>query len=85
LAFGGETVRETIARRISAPAPDIRTFRPDVPEDVAGILRRTLDPHPTGRYATGGMLRGAIEAALANTHTSAGDSVSFATRAVGRY
>jgi serine/threonine-protein kinase len=70
LAFGGATVRETIARRLRSPAPDIRSIRPDVPEDVATILRRTLDPHPAGRYATGAMLRTAIEGALAQVPAS---------------
>jgi serine/threonine-protein kinase len=63
-AFGGETVRETIARRLRSPAPDIRTIRPDVPDDVAAILKRTLDPYPAGRYATGAMLGAALDAAL---------------------
>jgi serine/threonine-protein kinase len=85
LAFGGETVRETIARRINASAPDIRTIRADVPEDVAAILKRTLDPYPAGRYATGAMLRGALEAALSNANASAGDTVPYTVRAAGHY
>jgi serine/threonine-protein kinase len=83
LAFGGETVRETIARRLRSPAPDIRTIRPEVSEDVAGILRRTLDPHPAGRYPTGAMLRGAIESALTNVGGSSGSRPTFGKDAFG--
>jgi len=76
-AFGGETVRETIARRLRSSAPDIRTHRPDVPDDVAAILRRTLDPHPAGRYPTGALLRGALDAALAQTTSVVRSSAAF--------
>ena len=62
----GSSPRATIARRpAEQAAPDVRATRPEVPEDVAAIVRRTLDPSPTGRFATAGFLRMALDAALA--------------------
>ena len=65
-AFRGSSSRESIANRLNSEAPDIRTARADVPDDVAMIVRRLLDPHPSGRYATAGMLRSALDAAFAH-------------------
>ena len=65
LPFESGSARATMQRRITETAPDVRTLRPEVPESVAAIVRRTLDPHPTGRYAAAGSLRAALDAALA--------------------
>ena len=65
LPFEGGTARATMQRRITETAPDVRVLRPDVPESVAAIVRRNLDPRPTGRYVAAGSLRAALDAALA--------------------
>ena len=62
--FGGVTMRELMARRQTPAAPDIRSVRPEVPEEIAQIIRRSLNTDPSMRYATAGYLRRAIDAAL---------------------
>jgi serine/threonine protein kinase len=64
-AFASTSVRETIERhRIGIIAPEVRAERPEVPEDVSRILRRTLHPDPSSRYPTARFLRRAIDAAI---------------------
>ncbi|MFL5576891.1 MAG: serine/threonine-protein kinase [Gemmatimonadaceae bacterium] len=61
-AAGGS--RAAAARRFDAPAPDVRELRPEVPEDVAHVVARSLALAPSDRYDTAFALRGALEAAL---------------------
>ena len=62
--FSGGSVRATMRRRLDVAAADVRSLRPDVPADLAAIVRCTLELHPSGRYATAGFLRMALESAL---------------------
>jgi hypothetical protein len=41
---------------LSGPAPDLRSLRPDVPEPVAAVVARMLDPDPARRYQEPGQL-----------------------------
>ena len=72
--FSSAMARETIARRRNRVAPDIRELRPSVPEDVAMIIRRSLNPDPTGRFPTAGYLLRALDAALDRLGTDDGVS-----------
>jgi serine/threonine-protein kinase len=64
-AFASTSVRETTERhRIGVMVPEVRALRPDVPEEVAGILRRSLHPDPSSRYPTARFLRRALDAAI---------------------
>jgi eukaryotic-like serine/threonine-protein kinase len=63
-AFASSSIRETLQRHRNAQVPDVRALRPDVPEDVAGILRRSLHADPSSRYPTARFLRRALEAAI---------------------
>jgi serine/threonine-protein kinase len=64
-AFASTSVRETIERyRVGIIVPEVRALRPEVPEEVAGILRRSLNPDPSSRYPTARFLRRALEAAI---------------------
>src|SRR5215208_2832905 len=45
------SVREVIKQRRSRPAPDVCAVQRDVPEDVSAIVRRSLNPDPSGRFA----------------------------------
>jgi serine/threonine-protein kinase len=63
--FAGGSARATIQRRLAATAPDVRVARPDVPDDVAAIVRKCLERSPNDRFATSGFLTGALRAALA--------------------
>ncbi|HKP30150.1 MAG TPA: protein kinase [Gemmatimonadales bacterium] len=48
--FTGPTAQAIIARRLSQPAPSIRTIRPAIPEAVDAALRRALSPVPADRF-----------------------------------
>jgi serine/threonine-protein kinase len=64
-AFASTSVRETTERhRIGVTVPEVRALRPEVPEEVAGILRRSLHPDPSSRYPTARFLRRALDAAI---------------------
>ena len=62
--WADESARGTLRRRVSEPAPDVRELRPEVPDDVASIVRRALALHPSDRFATAGMMQMALDAAL---------------------
>jgi len=62
--FAGGSARATMMRRLTQPPPDVRSLRADVPDDVASIIRCNLELHPSGRFATAGFLRVALDAAL---------------------
>ena len=63
-AFASSSVRETMQRHQSGDFPDVRALRPDGPDDVAGILRRSLHADPSSRYPTARFLRRALEASI---------------------
>jgi eukaryotic-like serine/threonine-protein kinase len=62
--FHGGSARETMKRRQAAPPPDVRDVRPDVPEEVSVIIKRTLNTDPSMRFPTAGYLRRALDTAL---------------------
>jgi len=63
--FTGGSSQAVMRRRLTEPPPDVRTLRPDVPGDVAAIVRRNLALSPSDRFDTAGGLRAAIDTALA--------------------
>jgi serine/threonine-protein kinase len=69
--FAGGSPRATVLRRLTTPAPDVRTFRPDVPDDVAFIVRRCLERSPNDRFPTASFLRMSLEAARARLGAAA--------------
>jgi serine/threonine-protein kinase len=62
--FHGGSARETMKRRQGAPPPDVRHVRPDVPEEISVIIKRTLNTDPSMRFPTAGYLRRALDSAL---------------------
>ena len=62
--FASSSARETMQRRLDEPPPDIRLVRPEVPEEVAVILKRALVIDPAGRYMSAGQMAEALSAAL---------------------
>ncbi|HBA85966.1 MAG TPA: hypothetical protein DCZ95_17925 [Verrucomicrobia bacterium] len=48
--FNGPTVPETVIARFKAPAPDIRTLRPELHAETAALIARMLDADPFTRY-----------------------------------
>ena len=62
--FAGGSPRATVKRRLTEAAPDVRAVRPEVPQDVAKIVRCNLELHPAGRFPSAGILRLALDAAI---------------------
>ena len=47
--------------QLTQPPPDIRTFRPDTPADLAEALRKAMDKDPTQRWQRAAEMREAIK------------------------
>jgi serine/threonine-protein kinase len=62
--YAAESSRATMRLRVEQPAPNVRSLNPAVPDDVAAIVRRSLERSPNDRYPTSLHLRGAIRGAL---------------------
>jgi tetratricopeptide (TPR) repeat protein len=50
--FGEGSLTERIYKHLDTEPPDIQTLNPDVPADLAAVLRRMLAKKPTDRYQT---------------------------------
>ncbi len=50
--FGGETMAAVMNKVLTAPLPDIKAARPDVPSDLARIIRKMLARDQGKRYQT---------------------------------
>ncbi len=61
LPFNAPTVAGILMKQITEPAPDVRTRRPDVPEDLALAVSRCLEKDPENRWPTADALRRALE------------------------
>jgi hypothetical protein len=61
LPFTAPTVAGILMKQITEPAPDVRTRRPDVPEDLALAVSRCLEKDPENRWPTADALRRALE------------------------
>ena len=56
----GPTIHATLARRLSAPAPGVRTYRPDAPAGVERVLSRALSIAPDDRFGSIGEFADAL-------------------------
>jgi serine/threonine-protein kinase len=61
LPFNAPSVAGILMKQITEPAPDLRSKRPDTPEDLALAVGRGLEKDPEGRWATADALRRALE------------------------
>ncbi|MEZ0332623.1 MAG: protein kinase [Gemmatimonadales bacterium] len=61
LPFTAPTVAGILMKQITEPAPDLRTKRNDVPEDLALAVSRCLEKDPENRWPTAESLRRALE------------------------
>ena len=61
LPFNAPTVAGILMKQITETAPDVRTRRADVPEDLALAVARCLEKDPTNRWPTADSLRRALE------------------------
>ncbi len=50
--FPGETLTQVCAMVMSKPAPPVRTFRPDITDDLETVVSRCLEKDRDKRYAT---------------------------------
>jgi serine/threonine-protein kinase len=62
--FSAGSPRETMQRRLDQPPPDVRIMRPDVPDEVANVLRRSMAVDPAERYLTAGQMADALGVTL---------------------
>jgi len=60
--FSGGSARETMQRRLEQPPPDVRVQRPEVPDEVAAVLRRAMAVDPAERYLTARQMADALTA-----------------------
>jgi serine/threonine-protein kinase len=64
LPFAAASARESMQRRLDERPPDIRTLRPDVPDELASVLKRSLVADPAERFMTAAQMAEALSAAL---------------------
>jgi serine/threonine protein kinase len=61
LPFYAPTVAGILMKQITEPAPDLRTRRPDAPEDLALAVSRCLEKDPQNRWPSADALRRSLE------------------------
>src|SRR5256885_897390 len=84
LPFQAPTVPGILMKHITERAPLITDRRPEVPEDLAACVMRSLEKDPEDRWPTADALRRALEARSATMHRarrSSGPSPTRGTRA----
>ena len=64
LPYQAPTVMAMLMRRLSEPAPSVRSLRPEVSTALDELLRRALERDPEGRPATGATFARDLRAAL---------------------
>jgi serine/threonine protein kinase len=61
LPFTAPTVAGILMKQITEPAPDVRTRRPEVPEELALAVSRCLEKDPENRWPSADALRRSLE------------------------
>src|SRR5690348_7104946 len=61
LPFYAPTVAGILMKQITEPAPDLRSRRPDAPEDLALAVSRCLEKDPQNRWPSADALRRSLE------------------------
>jgi serine/threonine-protein kinase len=56
LPLRGDSMAALMYQIANQPAPSVRTLRPELPQELADILGKTLAKSPSERYQTGGEL-----------------------------
>ena len=62
--FDGASIVDTVLLRFKEPAPDPRTYKPDLSEATAKLLLRMLEADPMRRYPNYRALAGALDEAI---------------------
>ncbi|HKU61631.1 MAG TPA: serine/threonine-protein kinase, partial [Gemmatimonadales bacterium] len=72
LPFSAPTVAGILMKQITEVAPDVRTRRQDVPEDLALAVSRCLEKDPENRWPTADALRRALESRVVGGYQPTG-------------
>ncbi|MFW5692239.1 MAG: protein kinase domain-containing protein [Chloroflexota bacterium] len=56
LPYTGSNQQELAMAHIKTPVPDVREFNPNIPEELANIVRKVMKKHPNDRYNQAGQL-----------------------------
>lgn len=81
--FKGRTRDETIARVRRAEVPSPRAYRPEISEDLEGILLKVLAPTPDQRYQTAGeMLEDISQLMIRENHRATNNDLAAYIREV---
>src|SRR5262245_10045521 len=71
--FQRKTDYLTFRAVMEQPIPDLRRYRPDLPDALAEVVSRALDRDPDGRFTTARLLGGAVLDALGTRPWSQGE------------
>jgi len=74
LPFTAPTVAGILMKQITEPAPDIRSRRADVPEDLALAVSRCLEKDPENRWPSADALRRSLESRTVSGYRPTGTS-----------
>ena len=74
LPFTAPTVAGILMKQITEPAPDIRSRRPDVPEDLALAVSRCLEKDPENRWPSADALRRSLDSRSVTGYRPTGTS-----------
>lgn len=65
LPHASESMAQLMSQIANDPAPDVRTLRPELPEELANVVALALEKRPEVRYADGGQLASDLRAVAA--------------------
>ncbi|MGH7629228.1 MAG: protein kinase domain-containing protein [Gemmatimonadales bacterium] len=83
LPFSAPTVAGILMKQITEVAPDVRSLRVDVPEDLALAVARCLEKDPQNRWPTADGLRRALETRTVTGYQPTGLAFKAGRRAGG--
>lgn len=78
IPFPSSTAQQ-MAAKLSAPAPDVRQDRPEVSEELASLIKRSLEPDPDKRWKTAEEFLVAVESVATPATGTAAAAWSRAT------
>jgi serine/threonine-protein kinase len=65
LPYASGSMAQLMNQIANDPAPDVRTLRPELPEELANVIALALEKRPEVRYADGGQLATDLRAVAA--------------------
>jgi serine/threonine-protein kinase len=74
--FGGSSLMQKLLQHQEAERPEVREARPEVPKELAGIVRRMMAREPEERYAIPLLAAGALRHFIAAAAASRADSLT---------